>query len=258
MNRFRVIQFNMQFGQIWDDTYPDRAPVRLESTLDEIRAHHADYIFLQEVEQAQPGGVQTQPPPNFQRLKSQLGGYDSWFSYPRADPRELPFGLGLAIFSRTPLRESMRLDLPSPPIEFDFYGRKTTPTDRLLIGARTTVNGRDLQLLNTHLLAFFMLGSSSDTNLAQRNLVAEQLAAFAGGPTVLAGDFNVSNHRSLISQFAQRGFQTVQEKEITWRRRPYVLDHVFHNAALRCVGHRVQPTPASDHHVIVADFEFSA
>ncbi len=258
MNRFRVLQFNMQFGQIWDDTYPDRAPIRLESTLEEICAHDADYIFLQEVEHAQPNGVQTQPPPNFQRLKEQLTGYDSWFSYPKADPRELPFGIGLAIFSRTPLQKPTRLELPSPPIEFDFFGRKTTPTDRLMIGARTQVNGRDLQLLNTHLLAYFMLGSSSEVHLTQRNLVAEQLAACAGRPTVLAGDFNVSKHQSLIRQFAREGFTSVQETEITWRRRPYVLDHVFHNSGLRCVGQQVQPTPASDHHVVVADFEFTA
>ena len=49
MTRFRVLQFNMQFGQIWDDTYPDRAPIRLEATLDEIRSHDADVILLQEV-----------------------------------------------------------------------------------------------------------------------------------------------------------------------------------------------------------------
>ncbi len=258
MNRFRVLQFNMQFGQVWDDTDPDRAPIRLESTLEEIRGHNADYIFLQEVEQAQPGGTQPHPPSHYQRLKSELSGYDSWFSYPKADPRELPFGIGLAIFSKTPLQKLTRLDLPSPPIEFDFFGRKTTPTDRLLIGAKTSVNGRELQLLNTHLLAFFMLGSSSEVNLAQRNLIAEQLAACAGRPTLLAGDFNVSKHQSLIKQFAQQGFNSVQSTEITWRRRPFVLDHVFHNAGLRCVGHRVQPTPASDHHVVVADFEFTA
>ncbi len=148
-----------------------------------------------------------------------------------------------------------RLDLPSPPIEFDFFGKKTTPTDRLLIGARTTILGRELQLLNTHLLAFFMLGSSSEANPDQRNRVAEQLAA-SRVATILTGDFNVSNHDSLVSQFAERGFKTVQETAVTWRRRPYVLDHVFHNDGLRCVRHRVKPTPASDHHVIVADFEF--
>src|SRR2546423_1442051 len=103
MSRFRVLQFNMQFGQVWDDAYPDRAPVEIEATLREIRAHDADIIMLQEVEQAHPGGKQIQPPPNYTRLKSELKGYDSWFSYPKADPRELPFGIGLAIFSRTTL-----------------------------------------------------------------------------------------------------------------------------------------------------------
>ncbi len=246
----------MQFGQIWDDTWPDRAPVRLEATLEEIRAHQADIIMLQEVEQALPDGQQIQPPRNYTRLQAELPGYHCWFSYPKADPRELPFGIGLAIFSRTPLRDTMRLDLPSPAIEFDFFSKKTTPTDRLLIGAKTTVLGRELQLFNTHLLAFFMLGSSSSSNPFQRTLVAEQLAA-SRGPTILTGDFNVSKHQSLIAQFAASGFATVQDKAVTWRRRRYVLDHVFYNSPLRPVGHRVVPTPASDHHALVADFEFA-
>src|SRR6187402_98806 len=130
MSKFRVLQFNMQFGQIWDDTYPDRAPIRVEAALEEIRRHEADIIMLQEVEQARPDGVQFHPPPNYARLQGELKGYDSFFSYPKADERELPFGLGLAIFSRTPLRETVRVDLPSPAIEFEFFGRKTTPTDR--------------------------------------------------------------------------------------------------------------------------------
>src|SRR5882672_10063886 len=126
MSRFRVLQFNMQFGQMWDDAYPDRAPVRLDTTLEEIRAHNADIIMLQEVEQALPGGVQFQPPPNYTRLKAELTGYESVFSYPKADPRELPFGIGLAIFSRQPLRDMIKVDLPSPVIEFDFLGQKKT------------------------------------------------------------------------------------------------------------------------------------
>ncbi|MFI5358319.1 MAG: endonuclease/exonuclease/phosphatase family protein, partial [Opitutales bacterium] len=139
MSTFRVLQFNMQFGQIWDDKYPDFAPVRLERTVEEIRRHDADLILLQEVEQTPPEGMQLQPPPNYTRLCAELPGYDSWFSYPKADPRELPYGVGLAIFSRTPLRARMKLDLPSPPIEFEFFGKKTTPTDRVMIGADTTV-----------------------------------------------------------------------------------------------------------------------
>ena len=255
MSRFRVLQFNMQFGQIWDDTYPDRAPVRIEATVDEIRRHDADIILLQEVEHARPGGMQIQPPPNYTRLREELKGYDSWFAYPKPDPRELPFGIGLAIFCRQPLRDTMQMALPSPPIEFDFFGKKTTPTDRLMIGAKTTLLGRDVQLFNTHLLAFFMIGASSTTNPFQRSLVAEQLAA-SRGPTILGGDFNVSQHQSLILQFADCGYTTVQQGEVTWRRRPYVLDHIFYNAQLRCTHHRVVPTPASDHHAVVGDFEF--
>jgi endonuclease/exonuclease/phosphatase (EEP) superfamily protein YafD len=60
-----------------------------------------------------------------------------------------------------------------------------------------------------------------------------------------------------VAQFAGKGFSTVQQKEITWRRRPFVLDHIFYNAPLRPVAHRVVPTPASDHHALVADFEFA-
>ncbi|MEO6873924.1 MAG: endonuclease/exonuclease/phosphatase family protein [Opitutaceae bacterium] len=255
MSTFRVLQFNMQFGQIWDDTYPDRAPVRLESTLQEIRRHNADIIMLQEVEQTPPGGHQAEPPPNYARLKAALTGYHSWFSYPNPDPRELPFGVGLAIFSRTPLRETMRRNLPSPPLEFEFFGKKTTPTDRLLIGAETTLFGHDLRLFNTHLLAFFMLGSGSTANPFQRNLVANQLSQ-SKVATILGGDFNVSKHETLVNQFAEHGYMTVQDTEVTWRRRPFVLDHIFYNAPLRCVSHKVIPTPASDHHALVADFEF--
>lgn len=253
--RFKILQFNMQFGQIWNDTDPDRAPIRLSQTIEEIQSHDADLILLQEVELAEPGGTQPPVPPNYSRLKGALAGYDSYFSFPREDPRELPFGIGLAIFSRTPLREQFRVDLPSPAVEFDFFGEKRTPTDRLLIGATTSIGDRDLCVMNTHLLALFMLRSSSEVHNEQRQLVANQLAR-AAGPTVLGGDFNVSKHQSLVQQFDAVGFKTVQDREVTWRRRPFVLDHLFYNSALRPISHVVKPTPASDHHALCAEFEF--
>jgi len=253
---FRLLQFNIQFGQVWDEADPDNAPINLDATIEEILKHDADLILLQEVEHAQPNGVQLDPPPHFTRLQKALPGHEGYFAYPRPDPRELPFGIGLAIFSRTPLRNKMRRELPSPPVEFDFYGKTTTPTDRLMIGARTTIDGRELQVFNTHLLAFFMLKSSSTLHPFQREIVVEQ-ASSTDGPTVLAGDFNVSSHQDLIGQYAERGFKTVQDERITWRRRPYVLDHIFYNAGLRCLSHAVKETTASDHQVLVADFEFA-
>jgi endonuclease/exonuclease/phosphatase family metal-dependent hydrolase len=253
--RFKILQFNMQFGQVWSDTDPDGAPVDLEQTIAEIRSHDADLILLQEVEKAQPGGEQLPVPPNFTRMKEALGEYDSFFAYPRRDPRELPFGIGLALFSRTPLTDRTRIGLPSPPVEFDFYGERKTPTDRLMISAGTVIGGRSLTVFNTHLLALFMLQSSSEVHSEQRQRVVDTVQRNPG-PTLIGGDFNVSKHDSLVRQFADVGFHAVQSTEVTWRRRPYVLDHIFHNASFRCVSHYVRPTPASDHHALVAELEF--
>ncbi len=255
MSTFKVLQFNMQFGQGWDDNDPDHAPINLDQTIAEIHRHDADIVLLQEVEQAHPGGAQPDPPTNYTKLRAALNQYDGFFSIRKPDPRELPFGTGLAILSKTPLRDTMLHDLPSPPIKFEFEGETKTPTDRLLIGATTFIAGHALRIFNTHLLAFFMLKASSEEHIGQRELVLEQLRA-SQGATLLGGDFNVSQHESLVRQFAHAGYNTVQQDQITWRRRPYVLDHIFYSRQLRVVRHAVLPTVASDHHALVAEFEF--
>jgi len=33
MSRFHILQFNMQFGQVWDERDPDHAPINLEATI---------------------------------------------------------------------------------------------------------------------------------------------------------------------------------------------------------------------------------
>ncbi len=255
MGTFKVLQFNMQFGQVWDDAAPDTAPIDLNQTIAEILRQDADIVLLQEVEQAQPGGKQINPAPNYTKLCQALNGYHSYFSYPKADPRELPFGIGLAIFSKTPLYDPFRLELPSPPVEFEFNGEAKTPTDRLLIGAKTTIDGHEVQLYNTHLLAFFMLNSSGTIHSGQRQLVLNEINK-SRIPTLLGGDFNASNHLDLIDKFAQEGFRTAQSKEITWRRKPYVLDHIFYDPQLQLVSQAVIPTLSSDHHLLVAELDF--
>ena len=253
---FKVLQFNMQFGQTWRPTEPDRAPVDLDQTIAEILSHDADLIMLQELERATPGMTQPILPPNYLRIKQALHGYDGFSEFPKTDDRELPFGIGLAIFSKAPLRNHVRVEIPSPPVEFSFRGIKTTPTDRVLIGATTTMDGRDLRIMTTHLLAFFMLNSSSLKHPEQRRQVVE-LMRQQEGPAVLTGDFNVSRYDSLVQQFAAIDCQTVQFAKATWRRRPFVLDHIFYNKHLRCISHEVKPTLASDHHVLLAEFEFN-
>ena len=50
---------------------------------------------------------------------------------------------------------------------------------------------------------------------AETKLRALEPLAERDAPIVVAGDFNVSNHRALIADFAAQGFQTVQDREIT-------------------------------------------
>ena len=128
--------------------------------------------------------------------------------------------------------------IPSPAIEFDFFGEKKTPTDRVMIGATTEIAGRPLRLVNTHLLAFFMLKSNSREHPEQRRQVAARLRAAHAerAALILSGDFNVRDHVGLVEEYAAEGFSSVQTSEITWRRQPYVLDHIFHNGPLRCVA----------------------
>ena len=76
-------------------------------------------------------------------------------------------------------------------------------------------------------------------------------------PTILGGDFNVSQDDPIVEQFAEHGYATVQHKVPTWRRQAFVLDHIFYNTRLRCVRHYVENSTVSDHLPLVADFDLA-
>jgi endonuclease/exonuclease/phosphatase family metal-dependent hydrolase len=253
---FRLLTFNIQNGQPWDSNDPNNPRVDIDGVGHFLAMQGADIICLQEVEQGYDGGHQIEPPPHFNRLKDMLPGYDSVFSYPQKNHLEIPFGLGLAIFSKTPLRDFQRLDLPAAPIEFEFGGKKRYPSSRLLIEATTDIDGVPLRVMNTHLQAFFMIGALSDVYPEQRNLVEEELRKHPG-PTIFCGDMNSAPEESLVEQFEAVGFSAVQKTEPTWKRRPYVVDHIFRNSALRLRSHQVLSTPTSDHDAVLAEFEIA-
>lgn len=253
---FSVLTFNMQNGQPWDDADPDSAEIQLEKTAEFLREQGADVVFLQEVEQGHDGGHQIEPPPHFSFLKSQLKGYDSAFAYPAPNYKEIPFGLGLAIFCKTKLRDFRKIDLPAPDIGFEFGGTLRQPSQRLLVAATTCIGGRDVVLMNTHLQAFFMIGSSSADHPEQRGVVEKELRAKTG-PALLGGDLNSAPGEGIVEQFTEAGFQPVQNEVPTWKRMPYIVDHIFFNAGLRLVGHSVIPTRCSDHHAVRAEFAFA-
>jgi endonuclease/exonuclease/phosphatase family metal-dependent hydrolase len=253
---FSTLTFNMQNGQPWDEAAPDNTRINLDQTLEFLGQQDADVIFLQEVEQGFDGGNQIDPPPNYSFLRKRLKGYDSVFAYPVANQMELPFGLGLAIFSKTKLRDFQRIDLPAAGVEFEFEGIRRSPSQRLLISAGTVIQGVEIRLLNTHLQAFFMIGSTSTDHPAQRDTIEAELRR-QQGPAILAGDLNCAPGEGVVEQFERAGFRTAQNRELTWRRMPYVLDHLFYNAPLRLEKQSVIPTLASDHHAVRAEFSFS-
>lgn len=253
MGTFRLLQFNMQYGQVWDSTKPDTAPTRIEDTVRTLLLYDADIIMLQEVEQVRPGGRQIQPPPNYECLKQALTGYQSVFAYPPEDERELPFGFGVAIFSRFPILSSTPTTLPGAPIMFEFEGEKTSPTDRVLLTADVDINGKVIHFMNTHLQAYFMVNASSDDYPQQREMVLEQAKSYEG-PVVLSGDFNSAPNENLVASYEAAGLRTMQKDSVTWKRMPYVLDHIFFNDHLVLKGGTVDEVLSSDHHLLVADF----
>lgn len=257
MTDFTLATFNMQFGQLWDPESPDSAPVDIAATIRFLRTLDADILCLQEVEKVPTPNKPVHPPPHYTRLCEELSGYESFFSYPKADPDELPFGFGLAIFSKYPLCNLQAIDLPSAEVAFEFEGKTHRTTQRLLLSATVTINGRKVRILNTHLQAYFMLKTDSNLHRAQRDAV-EQLLRNESGCTVLAGDMNSAPGESLVEQFRNCGYETAQAERTTWKRRDYVLDHIFFNSSLLLREPvKIVPTTTADHHLLMATFGFS-
>jgi len=256
LEMFTALTLNIQNGEPWTGDDASTPPVDIDGTCKFLASHPVDFLFLQEVEQGYDGGAQVEPPPNYQILQAALPEYGSVFAYPQKNPDEIPFGLGLAIFSRWPLRGFWKEDLPAPEIEFEFGDRKRRPSSRLLIGVEAEHPSGNIALLNTHLQAFFMVDSSSNLHTASRDQVERAMRRITA-PALLAGDFNCAPDETLLEQFAGAGYLPVQTSEITWRRRPYTLDHIFYNTPIRLVSSEVIPTLASDHHAVKATFELA-
>jgi endonuclease/exonuclease/phosphatase (EEP) superfamily protein YafD len=243
----------MQAGQVWDPARPDDAPFDLDRTIGFLRAQDCDFIFLQEVEFPPDGLPDVSLHPNWDRLRAGLPGWDSWFAWPAATRPHLPFGVGLAIFSRWPLLDPFHVVLPAADLRFEFRGRQWLPAERSLIGASVSVGGRGLCLLNTHLQAYFMIDSSSDDHPAQRR-VLETILRGRASPVLLGGDFNCTEQEGTLAGIEACGLRSVQRREITWHRQPLILDHLFHSPELVPAEARVVPTDVSDHDAVRARF----
>ena len=107
---------------------------------------------------------------------------------------------------------------------------------------------------NCRLQAFFIIDYTSDDYLGQRNILVEQIKA-SSIATILGGDFNSAPGEGTIDQIESTGYQTAQKETITWRRMPFVLDHIFYNHGLSLQSVEICETMASDHHLLKAVLE---
>lgn len=249
----KAVTFNMQNGEPWTGCDSVGVAPQIDRTLEFLTQTDADFLFLQEVERGKDGGGQEIPPPNFQRITEALPDYCSHFSYPPDNPDELPFGLGVAILSRFPISGRREVVLPAPDLEFEFGGRKRRPSRRVLIEVVAETESGSVRLLNTHLQAFFMVDADPVDHPGQRSKVLEVLNE-RDMPTILAGDFNCAAQQGVVGYFGRAGYRTAQNSEITWWRRPYILDHLFSNAYLEVLDAGVIRTTVSDHHAVRATY----
>jgi endonuclease/exonuclease/phosphatase family metal-dependent hydrolase len=252
--KIRAVTFNLQNGQLWSEEDPEREVLDFAASIKFLRSLEADLYFLQEVERGHDGGRQEWPPPNFTRLVEEFPFHEHHFCYPPVNADELPFGLGLALLSRFPLHGKSHHILPSGEVRFSFGGRERSPSRRSVLRAVIDSPRGPLHLLNTHLQAYFMIGTSSDEHPSQRNCLAALLRGL-GENVLLGGDFNSAPEESLVEQMESLGFRSAQTEQITWKRRPYVVDHLFAGPSLTLESCEVIPTEVSDHHAVRAVYE---
>lgn len=252
MASLRVLTLNMQNGQVWNPQDPDGAPQDLDQTIAFLSEMDAQVIFLQELELPPADGTGPRAHPNLDRLREALPGYQSCFVYPATKRAHLPFGIGLAIFTRLAQSKDFHVILPPADISFPFRGQTWLPSERSILGTHITFEGKEITLLNTHLQAYFMIESSSNDHPAQR-LALETLARGIKGPLILGGDFNCTDKESTIEGLEACGLKTVQKDLPTWKRMPLVLDHIFYSGHFEKRLGQVVSTVVSDHDAVLAE-----
>jgi len=254
MARISILTLNMQNGQIWNAASPDEAPMNLPMTMAFIRQSNPDIFFLQELELAESGFIDRTRHPNYDYLRTAFPAYHSTFAFPANTVPHLPFGIGLAIFSRFPLSDCFHLVLPSADMEFEFKGSYWKPAERSLIGGFINLDNTRIQLLNTHLQAYFMCDSTSN-RYPQQRIILKAVLNKRSCPTILAGDFNCTPDEGTIVDIESCGMISSQKDQVTWYRMPLVLDHVFHSPEFRQLSCTVHDNEISDHMGVEVELE---
>ena len=99
-----------------------------------------------------------------------------------------------------------------------------------------------------------MIEKSCDQHQGQRETVADYRRK-SRLPMIMGGDFNSAPGETTIEFMESTGFRSVQKDEPIWQRRAFTIDHLFYTPSTVVISHAVREMPASDHHVVSAEFE---
>lgn len=222
-----------------------------ERIADVIERYDPDVVALQELDlrRRRSGGLDQT------RLIAEMLAMESHF-HPALRIAEEEYGD--AILSKHPLKLVRAGDLPSPP-------RKFLDETRGALWVSISINGREVQVINTH----FGLGRTERRMQAEALLGDEWLGAALArsGPVILCGDFNSPTggvvHRMFTSRLrdAQLSAPAGRMRRTFATTFPFIcLDYIFLTDGLEVLAADVPRTPltraASDHFPLVVDLAF--
>ena len=193
---------------------------------DAIADEEADLLLIQEVGDAWKATLDAMP------------AYPHRLAIPRQD------NFGIAIYARHPLRDLDAFDVQGVP----------------WMEATLDIDGIAVRAITVHTLP----PVSDDYHAVWQDQLAqlETLMDGAEGPTIVAGDLNLTRHSPTFRRLLATGFHTAHaECGQSWQRTwPATLqvevfrpDHVFLSPELRCVGLSHLPGAGSDHRGIAVD-----
>ncbi|MFI9150301.1 endonuclease/exonuclease/phosphatase family protein [Streptomyces sp. NPDC053367] len=156
-----------------------------------------------------------------------------------------PGGYGQAILSAAPMRDRVNVEYPDGGSE-----------DRGYLAVTTTVDGRSVRVFNTHLAQ----RDQEAVRAEQVGVLAEEVAEH--DRAVVIGDFNAVPTAGELSRMWSLAIDTDSgcrpsdagacKPTTDWYTK---FDYVFLRGGITSLGHRVQPSEHSDHHMLYADVE---
>ncbi len=214
---------------------------------------NADIVGLQETHHALAGKTMT-----FSEMVSKVG-YNRSENYPYGESHiKEESWLSLANFSRYPIKESFFFELPNPNLQkVRENGDVWRSLDVGIACSCLDVDGQEVMLLNTHLVAYHYLGRNAMEGEFQnvRDTIENFVLQYKKVPTVLVGDFNYSYLAEMLPRVFSVGnfFEVFTDTETAPGKGQQ--DHILLSKHWKVSRYEIRKLEA-DHYQCIADIDF--